>query len=471
MGSMIALPLGVVAISSALLCLVLRRWVQDPVLKKVILASFGLRVALACAFYLVSYFRLPTLASLQLGQGFWLLAPDAQQYDQTARWYLGNMAAGLPLPVTEVRGPFGYFVIWIYRLMGPEPLNVILLNPAAAALAAVVASRLAEAMSGDAGRARLVGVLVALWPSSFIWSAMLLKDSLSALFVLLLAYLITLGLRWAQGGGPLPARRAWTFAAGVLFASVGLVALREYVLTIFLFAFAATTAAAGMLALWRRDTRRVGRYVFLGALVLSLMGAAQVGVRGVGSASPFGLDDAVKQIRGIIMQFGAQDADLPLGHSGLAAPGGLSNRTGDAGAAGDFSLARKIGRARRALCNFWLAPYPWQWTGPTGETGVFLRLSSLEMLLIYFILGTFVLSRPQAAFRHENGAAVLMLSLLLLAASISAGLNITNAGTLFRLRMQFFFLFLVLWAAALRPAWLPRPLRGHEESARACHQP
>jgi hypothetical protein len=176
--------LGLLASAAALL-LACARWAdKDPRLARLILLTFGIRALLAISLYVISYWHLPVMPSLQYPWGgFWVFGLDSNVYHYFGVIFADAWRQGVELPNPELGVEYFIVVAGLYSLLGPHPLYPILLNAFFASANALLAHGIGRALGGP--RAGLTAaVLVSCWPSSFIWSAQLLKDPLSWLLIL-----------------------------------------------------------------------------------------------------------------------------------------------------------------------------------------------------------------------------------------------------------------------------------------------
>jgi 4-amino-4-deoxy-L-arabinose transferase-like glycosyltransferase len=114
-----------------------------------------------------------------------------------------------------VSGPtdFFYYVAVLYRLLGPGPLYVPLINASLGVGTAAVAYALAR-RHGDRSTAEVAALLVGFWPSGVLWSSQILKDSMVT-FLMLVSLDLVLRTWEAR-------RAAVLLPAGCLVASVAL---------------------------------------------------------------------------------------------------------------------------------------------------------------------------------------------------------------------------------------------------------
>jgi len=178
---------------------------RDPRLRQVVLASYAMRLLVALVLYAASYWRWPLFSSLQLGKGFWLFALDSRAYHFFAGGAANSWINGIELPRVEIGYEYIAFVAGWYALLGAHPLYPIVVNCWLGAATGLLAYLIGRKWLG--ARPALIGAaLVSFWPSSFIWSSQLLKDTLSCSLIFAALALIvhagppdTLG-RWRRVG-------------------------------------------------------------------------------------------------------------------------------------------------------------------------------------------------------------------------------------------------------------------------------
>ncbi|MBI3011120.1 MAG: tetratricopeptide repeat protein [Candidatus Omnitrophica bacterium] len=167
-------------------------------LRRVLLWSYGLRAVLGIALYLISYWGLPILPSLQFPSepGFWVFGLDSHLYHHYGYLIAEAWKHGTELPVLELSPEYFAVVAVIYRLLGAHLLYPILLSCWLGAITGLLAFRIGRRLF-SVRAARLGALLVSCWPSSMLWSAQLLKDSLSS-FLVFSALALTLRLAFEE---------------------------------------------------------------------------------------------------------------------------------------------------------------------------------------------------------------------------------------------------------------------------------
>ena len=101
----------------------------------------------------------------------------------------------------------------------------------------------------------------------------------------------------------------------------------------------------------------------------------------------------------------------------------------------------------RAFAIAYLAPFPSQWAFARGASGIMRPLSAFEVVLIALLVPAMVAGCWHRAtrFRPEEWMLIVFIGIV----AFGHGLMMPNAGTLFRLRLQFLFPSLILASTAL----------------------
>jgi len=499
---LVALTVTGIIAGGGVLCLLLARWVRGSrCLAVLVLASYGVSVALTLGLYLVSAYRLPVLATVQFVPGFWRLAYDAPLYHVNGARIAEALRSGAELPQVKFGAvpylvdnyEFFYFVGAVYWVFGTHPLYVPLLNSMFWATIAVLSYSLARRLGGEEA-GRIAAVLVGFWPSHFIWSSQILKDTLMIfLSVLALSLLIEVleGRRWVALAA------AMALVPTVFF----LGRVRYYVAALLI------VAAVGSLWLtlalrvrelrWRRLLRAFG----LTALLWVPFLAARFADTGwlpllmAGSTDPsrvFSQADSYLRAPKAEGQAGestanelrapeSKEAEAPrpnvlelLGRGSM----NLARETYNFGNVDDrrnaFASARVGGASRFAtdvrfrdvrdrvaflptgLGYALYAPFPWHWFSATGDTGEFKAFSAVEALLMMALTPSLFLGVVRAVRSKRMDAWTILIFGALTMAALA--LTVGNLGTLFRLRLQALIPLFVVAAAFGMPNVRLRPL-------------
>ena len=238
----------------------------DPLLRRILLASFWLRLGLGSVLYAASAAQWPVLRSLQVGGGFWSFALDAKLYHEWGVRVAEAWAAGIESPNPGTSYDYLAFLAFIYRLLGPHPLSAVLLNSWLGALSGWLAYRIGKQLF-DARSAMRAALFVSAWPSSVLWSTQVLRDALTWLLVLLVLWLLAslVGPGHADGPADPPSprglARGWRWvlhAVAIGVATLLLTRLRIYLGSVLSLVAVMILVPAGCAALL---TRRMGQAV------------------------------------------------------------------------------------------------------------------------------------------------------------------------------------------------------------------
>jgi len=437
-------------LASWLLCRAARGGV---VLSTAILTAYGLRTALAILLFSVSAYQLPVFQDLQLGQGFWAFAPDSRTYHLHAVEIVDALQAGTEIPQlydtsgAPVPGPrdFFLFTAFLYRVLGAHPLYVPLLNAAFWSAVAILAYSLARRLNGHEG-GLIAALLVSFWPSTYIWSSQLLRDSL--VILLLLSAFALFARFWNERR-----RRAVAALVALVLVAFVLARLRFYVELIFTIAIGGAVLAAAC--------RRQGAQVARGCIVTALLVGVFVLARSVDPISFFSpprsnIGDSI-------------DAGRPLeaGTDFLADILTLDQltRRDDIQRLGLDSFRYIVAFVPRGVARAMFAPLPWDWLSPPGDTGLFRKLAGIEIVLLIALTPFLAVGLVNAA-RSVNSEAWLFVAYVIVAAT-ALGIAVTIDGTLFRLRLQFIVPMFILLGAYAPTALMDalRRLLPHAQSA------
>jgi hypothetical protein len=313
--------------------------------------------------------------------GLW--APDAVVYDRIGQEFAAHWAGGpVPSVVADGKEAFPLMLGAVHWAVGHASPVGLAMNWAAHGLLVVMCASLARRIGLPV---TLTAWVVALFPPSLFWSALLLRESIT--------YLLIAAFLYALVG---VARRVnLTDLALLVITLAGLMWFRGTA--------AIVLAAAGMVALvLTADRRTVVPRLGVSVMALLVLAPRLSGlVDGYTSIADF------KEKRTIL-------ADADTGFDQLA--DNPAGSTGDPGAAS--ALLDSVSRVM-------LGPYPWEWP----ELGAPLALDGALWLTV---LGFTALGLWRAPNRKE------LLLVVLPALALSAALMITSAnyGTMQRLRVQ-----------------------------------
>jgi hypothetical protein len=411
---------------------------QDAALGGIVAAGVLVRAAVGAFLFWTSYLSLPFFAHLQLGDGFWQLAPDARSYYRTATRALSDgwthINATSPSP-TFLRLLAG----WMWAV-GVSPASGLLLNVALYASSAWLAVRVFRPRIGDSRPLKIFLVAYSFSPAAVLFSVQALKDQL----VLSLALLVVCGM-WLWAG---PDRRGWHRWTGLAMvgASVFLVAgVRPYfaVLVIGAVAAAALTAVA-VSGQWRRALQRA---ILGGLVVVALWVVFAIGAGPYYRPYRALLAEAFSEYLRIDALLGVVDD----ARSGFVASGGDTNIADEEWDPFGFASnrTRKLQHLTLGLGVTFVPIHLVQWmTGLSlrGGRGLLLVtdvdtafLTAMTALALWYAV------RRRAHGRRAPGFAVFCAVLGFVTIGLMAYV-VTNFGTLFRLRL---FALMVVWLLPL----------------------
>lgn len=350
-----------------------RRADPDLFLRRVILAGYLTVSGLAVFLYEASALRLPVLRGVQLGGGFWNFAPDAAYYHHWAFVATNAVRIGLPVPHFEGSTDFPYFIVFVYRLFGIQPLYPVVINVALVSLSAILGYLLARELS-DNKSARVTAALIAFWPSLVIWSTQILKECWIIFFALAF---FSAFQRYQRG--PVLRRLLWgiTCAITVFF----LYHLRFYLTASLLIAVFVVCTTKGIRSLFRHSGGEAAAQVsLLIALGLMFVFSSSLRARDGGIAEMPSIYRSVAahlESRGDIE--GAADVRKSLEEAlalrpplGTVAKGKIARRTA---AAKGNTPRRKEGTAKGAISK---KDDILQVTNPVGVWSYLLRIPTLN---------------------------------------------------------------------------------------------
>jgi len=262
------------ALAAASLWWLADRATSDRRLRWIALGSFGLRVGLGAALFIISEQRWALFRSLQAAPGFWVFGLDSPTYHHYAMLNVDAWRRGLPLPNPGIEFEYFAIVAAVYRFVGAHPLYPVLLNCWLASATGLLAFLIGRRLF-DHRAALTAAALVSFWPSSLLWSSQLLKDPLTWCLTFTILYLLLLlapGASHGSGAEAASARRPWRTLA--LWAGLGLsvlacTRLRFYLGMTLSAAALVVLGPAAALAAWRGQARRGRRYA--GVLVAVIL--------------------------------------------------------------------------------------------------------------------------------------------------------------------------------------------------------
>lgn len=465
-----ALLVGTLFAAGFCVCFLLARRTADPFLVRIVALGYTVRTVLAAALYYGSLWGVPVWRDAQLGDGFWSFAPDAVGFHRYATVAALALRSGLDLPPASMFGDPEYPLMMaaIYWGVGGHPLLAIWLNIVLASFTVLLAYSLARRLGGGHA-SRTAAALIALWPSSLVWAAQLLKDTIEVFLVVAFLWAfqrMIAGPDTIHATHPRAARMAAVSLA--LLTLVMAVRLRFYVGLLLFVSAAAVLAANAVIMLWRRHSLRAA---MAGALAVSL--AAAIVASTWIPREPRGTIDSragIERLAALLVSIGdrenadwlrvAYPMEAPMGapavpqgsqFTGLPVPQlfrylsvsyladvrrGYFNYSGSVLGQADDLQRDAVGLIRfapRALANTFLSPNPWTPFDSAALPGLFRRAAMAENLLVVVLL-CFSARGVMLASPAARPVALLIAAFSLLLA-VALGTAIPHVGAIFRLRL------------------------------------
>ena len=470
--------IGLVFVAGAVLFFSLsNRLCTDPRLMWIVGGSYLLRSAIAIFLFAVSASQLPIFPSLQLGDGFWQLAPDARGYHERALSFLDEGLQSGWIHGLTAHDLFGGLVGWVYWWFTPHPLVAILFNVWAATGTTLLAFGIGRHIGGSTGMGLASAVFVGFWPSTLIWSAQLLKDPLF-LFLLFVVFSLVLHLLSSGKLMPLSVVLVWgtifmtaflltkfrPYSGWVLLGSCGVAGLltflflpmRQRVVSVGCFTFVGLGVLMGVT---RSSWLPLPSVLLAKALDASSRVSDQVGSpppsssAGESQKTPSGSQAPVPVEPPRTSSPTAKGHQAPPGEAStfilpllpqlptvslsalqrernryVVSGGNLLNPEADIST--PEGLLRQLPAALGAAI---FAPYPWRWSS-IGDTGVFRGFAAVEVILLILLLpGLLVGSVAVARRRSLIGWLMLVYGVLIW---FLVALVVANEGSMFRIRLQ-----------------------------------
>jgi len=377
-------------------------------------AGVCIRASGAAFFLLVSYFNLPVLANLQMGNGFWTLAPDAREYYRLA----SLVAEGGRETITH--GYVGPLALWM-RAAGVNPASPLLFSLVMYGLAVVMfVAAFGQLRTRTAQRALHLGVAALSFSPMFVYAGVFgLKDVFftTLLVMLAVAYLALVGAAWAR-----ETRKTNLLAVAGVVLAVGLIAgIRAYFAILLWAAIALTYAGCVVTGIPSRRRAAVQAAVVLPALALLISLGAE------GNYPRF-VRSLIVSPREVLEQHGGLD-ELDRRREGIDDYGGNSMLRRRAGTAGRLEgLAIGLGAM--------VVPH-----SILGRLGVDLQIGRSARLFadadtVVFDVTTVLIFWFMIRNRRQLYLPALLFGLALaMLAALPLAYVMTNYGTLIRLRL------------------------------------
>ncbi len=150
-------------------------WRRSAVIGSMVLAGLALRIVFGFALFWISLRHLPFMRSLQLGDGFWLLALDGRSYFDTARHAaMHGLATISPASASPA---YTRLLALALRMFGESPLTAVVVNVIAYVTSCAVCTAMWPANEGAGKAARAIAIAaLSFAPSVVIFSTQPLKD-------------------------------------------------------------------------------------------------------------------------------------------------------------------------------------------------------------------------------------------------------------------------------------------------------
>lgn len=319
-----------------------------------------------------------------------LFFPDALHYDAQAQQLSDSSTQ---IAVTSGKEGWPLLLSLLYRMFGHSPILGLLVNAIAAALTVCVLAHAAHRLTLPR---RATAWILALLPTTLFWSSLLLRESLT-----------------------------WLFMAIILFALSGLVTHRSSLREMMIFAI----GLAGLLAF--RGTMAILMAAFgLAAIVLSRNRGRGIAISIVMIALVSVPGPVATKLDAIVGIY--TPAHLNASRTALARTASTAFDT----SVTDLQSAQSA--IPRVLPRVLLGPFPWEW----GAVGIPFALDGVLWCMILFLA---IRGWHRHADRRQLLVAVLPAAALLVALAFTSG----NYGTMVRLRLQATVLIIPLAAAGL----------------------
>jgi hypothetical protein len=281
---------GVAAASVLLAYRVVRR--RCPRCARLLALGIIARAAVGLSAFWISYARIPILPELQLGPGFWDLAPDAETYYESALAVLDggvgvvNWERGSPVHIVILAG-------WM-AIVGVSPAAALFLNLVAYVwTSALLVNWFAPQRSGDATPALVALLGFSISPALVLHGSQPLKDELFLYMIVASTLAGAVALKGLMSAAP--GARAWARGVGataIICVAVYLMAgIRTYYPPLLLSGLG-VAIIAGVGWVPRRDW---GRYAVAAVAVLVVVTASYLA--GAGSLFRLFLESGVDRMR------------------------------------------------------------------------------------------------------------------------------------------------------------------------------
>ena len=457
-----------------------REW---PYLTATLLIWYGARTVFTILVFLTSYYSWPVFPEMQERGGLWNFVWDPLYYDQIGNQISQAIAGSSEWPQIGAERTYFAYVGLLYWLLGPNPLNVVLVNSFWALPGGCAAYFIARRVGCNPKGAFLAAGAAGLWPSALVWSSQMLKDTVVGSLVLVVVLGFQAGLHddW---------KRSWirSWIVPLVLAVVTIAAFRSYVALFLLASCMALVLLRGLTS--RFDLRAVaGAVATLSVLLVMTIWVGQLKLDEVTArwlrGTPSGQTGAVAGPHGSRSD-GGESAGESEPAPGQPDPTDSSTvqdmlvhaqqelrrtqpeyvgivrdgfGTADAGSMVDESteirtLLDFVAYYPRALAIALLAPFPPDWFKIGYVSGVMRQLASIEMVLLYAVLGLLVLEIWKHDVLKLPVFGFVVVWVVLGTGYLAAA--IPNVGTVFRLRLQFILPLIIVTLSSAAARRFPR---------------
>jgi hypothetical protein len=399
--------------------------------------AFGILIRLwaGLALYVISFWNLPILRSLQLGDGFWFLALDARTYFFGA----AQAAGGAPIPPGSPSPSFVGALAWWLWVAGRVPVTAVLFNLALYVASCAMVIAVLRPTAGYGRRATLIVVAsLSFSPVLILLGTQPLKDVFSAFLIVMAAAGVAVVLtRQQTGHGPW---QTVLMVAAIALAIFLMAGVRPYYALFMWAAVALALVAAIPLAPHRMKIRSAGfALVMLAILWLAFMRGAgpyyvpygnlitrTIGVR-LPVISPGA--DSVAVVPDVEPGFGAAGESMIALRQGFVRSGGATNlEAGNSRGAAVLTGLAALFVPITVLRSLSIVEF-------SGGRG-FIAITDLDTLFVdaTLIAVLWVVATSGWSTRRQLPYMLFALGLGLVTALLMAYI-VTNYGTLFRLRL------------------------------------
>ncbi len=411
-------------------------WHRSALLGAFILFGVFARVIGGLALYWISLRHLPILPTLQLGNGFWVLALDGMSYYNSARIAVEH---GLSTISSTAASPAYVRLLAIaLRVCGENPLTAVLVNVTAYVLScAICIAMWPQRPTGNGRRARAAAIVaLSFSPALLLASTQPLKDQVFAFLIVAAIACVKAGLTAMVDAAPGALRRgaiAMAGAAAVIFAISG---IRAYYGLLIILAMALVLAATTVLLPLRRWAFHI---------VATVAATTVLWTAFVKGAGPYAVPyeqfvSAALRIPSAQSTIAATAAPLDTARDGFVATGGATNIVRSHTSTTGTSLGDRLSDEADGLMAFFVPISILQGLSLvhiTGGRGL-LAITDIDTVFLDLTIAIqFWLVLRQREWMRRDVAFLLFTILLSAAVMAPLAYVVTNYGTMFRMRVLY----------------------------------